>query len=384
MANASRADPVVDDLMQLQRKFAEGVRDGEALLPDYASVEPGALLHKIYEVWKRQPGGRERAHSFANLNTWTPGTIASLQHKLKGRLPIEREDDAQHLLTAMLTHWSDQGPHPALHSNVSQFAHDLTGVLFGPIYGIKRKNIRIVESPGINTATFMEKRKADASTVVFPVLDRAMFGADPVSTLAGTRLSLARYLARSDSESPSDGGRVIYALRSELPDAGLNYVRYLHERSFLATEFRLLQITADAQWPLEHVNKKFPCWSNLQRQLWVYIVPSDERTDIVPDRVPAEWKDEVVGGFDKFGFVVVEKKEDNKDAPLEYWKYLKENGAFSQIKRQQHKMVTAHRGLIETVTRLAGERNVKEGPKVWSAQDVLNGEDLQEGSSGSR
>ena len=388
----SRAHQLNEDLKQLLNPpdealaAAAAVEDGATLLPDYASVEPGALLHEICEVWKRQPSSGDAAHSFANLNKWTTGKIASLQHKLKGRLPIESKEDARHLLEAMLRHWSEGQQHPTFKGNVSNVAQDITRMLFGPIYGVDRKKIWIVESPGINTAKFMKKMQA-ASAIVFPVLDRAMFGADPVSTLAGTRLSLARYLARSDRQK--SGGRVIYALRSEPPDKGLNYVRYLYERSFLATEFRLLQITAD-KWELEHVGSKLPQWSALRNQLWVCISHSGARTDIIPDRVPADWKDvEELGGFDKCGFVVVSNEEEK---PLEYWKYMKDNGAFSQIKRQQHKMIAAHRSLIQAVNLAADkcEENAEnaengyiekkpENLKEWilvSAEAFLDGKDL--------
>ena len=354
----SRAERLQSDLNTLLKDDEK--KDGAELLPSYASAEPGALLHEMHEVWTRQGGTGEYAHSFAKLKAAC--SINSLQHKLKGRLPIEDKDteDVQSLLSAMLNNWGPDGR--AFREDLdAKKKKRLAEILFGPIYGVPRREIRIVESPGINAAKFMEEQRTRAKAIVIPVTDRAMFGRDPADTLDGTRLSVAQYLGegkRDDAErspgaenAPADSSpKIIYALRSEPPNITKDYVRYIYERSFLSTLFRLVQQTSGNGWEVEYTGKRFPPWENLERQLWVCVSPADRRADdIIPVRVPESWKDVVEGGIGpggKFGLAVV----CTNYMKLEYWKYSTHGQAFSKISQQADKhMEDAHRRLIQAV-----------------------------------
>lgn len=362
-----RAEDLERDLKTLL-KPNDAQEDGSHLLPPYASAEPGALLHEMHEVWTRQGGRGDNAHSFAKLQEAC--RINSLQHKLKGRLPMEGKggrEDARSLSKAMLEKWSADGQ-AFMELNaaaVNAAAGRLAEVLFGPIYGLGRNEIRIVESPGMNAATFMKEQRAleGALAIVIPVTDRAMFGPDPADTLDGTRLSVAQYLGAGDDPKPPP--MIIYALRSEPPNVTKDYVRYIYERSFLSTLFRLVQQTSEKGWKVKHVGKQFPAWGDLERQLWVCVSPADRRADdIIPVRVPENWKDVVegeIGPGGEFGLTIVCRgsrfREPAKvtDMTLEYWKYSKKDRAFSEIGRPADKHVEeAYRALIKAVFDVAG------------------------------
>ena len=91
----------------------------------------------------------------------------------------------------------------------------------------------------------------------------------------------------------------------------------------------------------------------------------DRADDIIPVRVPENWKDVVEGGIGpagKFGLTVVCRCREPgpakaEDMTLEYWKYSKAYRAFSEIGRPVDKHVEeAHRALLRVVFDLAGAR----------------------------
>src|SRR5262245_12798283 len=92
-----------DRLSDVLRKIldARAGDDGSTFLPDEATAEPGALIHELHEVWQAQARGQGlESHSFENLQNWLAklgGPIASLQHKLKGRLPIRLKEEREEL-----------------------------------------------------------------------------------------------------------------------------------------------------------------------------------------------------------------------------------------------------------------------------------------------
>ena len=153
-------------------------------------------MHEVHEAWKRQ----DRTHTFQGLVQKLKGlsgtgqqSIQSLQHKLKGRLSITHPE-ARDLLKAMFNSWRSPEPQdlkPLLSS--AEKAEKVVDVMFGPIYGIERDEVRIVESPGMNTAQFMEQQR-NAAAIVFPVDEQAMYGDDPTAAIYGTLLSLAQLL----------------------------------------------------------------------------------------------------------------------------------------------------------------------------------------------
>lgn len=372
----------IEEILQSKGDDGAEVLSGPA---EDASVEPGWLLHEMYEVWKRKRGPRGEAHTFKNLNRWT-NRIPSLHHKLKGRLSFRRdEEDAQQLLAVMLEHWSGNDAHPALgKEKPAAAAERIARVLFGPIYGIERKEIRMVKSPGINTATFMRKQRKKAEAILIPVIDRALFGSDPTNTLAGTRLSVAMYLGKNDEEADTSG-HLIYLLKSDRATVGLNYVRYLYERSFLAILFQLLKITSQEGWEIELYpgsKRKLPEWDNLKLRLWVCVSPSGERVDdYIPEKVPAVWNSDIKSLHTDSGsgfFVVLPMEHGERE--LRYWKYRRDNGAVSDIKKPETAMVDAHKKLIQVVLNKAKEKNgdSSSGWTVMSAEDFLKGRDLQQ------
>ena len=413
MRSKARSETLHDELSKLLNSASDAPNtDGALVLPMDASVEPGTLLYKIHRAWTRQAGDSQSRRTFKKLNEYSRQRIPSLQHKLKGRISISAEE-TETLLRAFLGNWGQEGDanngqHPVLAEtgfDLDQAAEAIRAFMFGPIYGVSRVEVRIVPSPGINTATFMREKVTDRSVLLLPITDRAMWGENPVTMLYGTRLSLAYAFQRTN---PQDCPYIIYAIRPESCDESKDYVKYVYHRSLLATLFQLLKIGAEGGWALHDtgtVQLRFPDWNVLQRRLWVCIAPPNLRVvDTIPDRVPADW-DELDGlsskrlSFDEFGFVVVTSE---KDARIDqrYYRYLKSNGAFSRIDdrlirptmREAHKKIVyavlsrgnqqdpdgdSRNGLLSLET---PDRNGS-GPHGWkiiSAQEFLHGEDLNQ------
>ena len=370
------------------------LKDGAELLPDYASVEPGALLYETYEVWKRLASGHTFNHLHETLKKLNKPQepIQSLQHKLRGRLSITLPE-AEDLLRAMFTDWS--GPRRRfLQRDPKGTAKEVAAVLFGPIFGQERQEIRIAESPGINAGRFMgRQRRAKARAIVFPVIEQAMYGDSPTSSLYGSLLTLLQLLGRTESEhkrkQPDDQPEVphiVYALRSKRDDDGEDYARYLYERSLLSALFALVRVAAAKEWKLMHHADariaQFPCWAepaenSLAKRMSVWILPSEKGTDIVPYTVPERWRRDVMpGGFEKWGFLAVRKQ----NGDLSFWKFRKSDRAFSAIPSEDRvqrgsPMVAAYRALIDAVEN--NERTSETVPgECWSADDFIGGKDL--------
>lgn len=385
--------------------------DGSYLLPPEATAEPGALLHALYQLWLTLGHSRgPEAHSVERLREWLKGSsiVRSLPHKLKGRLPVSR-DEAFELLSVLLTHWTSSGPSDEASSipfplpqkasgsrfTILEAAKRLSDVIFGPVYQFKSEEIRVRPSPGVSTAFAFSEWQQD-NAIIFPILDRTMYGSDPVAMLHGTRLSLETCLAKPDSSV-----RLIWLLRSETVRDTLEYVRYLFERSFLSVLFQLLEVSARRSWG------KFqrPDVDVLMKHLYVCVhVGSDRHVDshiddpeeaadlvledFIPTKEPERWKQEGEGfSLRDYGVVVVEKA----DSVIEYWRYTKTEKrvhvAFSRIESETRpQMVTAHRFVVEAAKERAGEGDPAKrhlnymeaaGWRVLDGRDFIGGFDLK-------
>ena len=369
-----------------------GEKDGAELLPADASVEPGALLHRVHEAWKRQ----DSKHTFQGLvqklkdpSGTDQQSIQSLQHKLKGRLSTTHPE-ARDLLKAMFKSSWSPGAHWSTET-ADEAAKKVADVMFGPIYGIGREEVRIVESPGMNTAKFMEEQRK-ATAVVFPVDEQAMYGEDPTDKLYGTLVSLAQLLGKEPDDptkkEPDELPYVIYVFRPRKRVYGEDYARYLYERSSLAALFSLVRVAAENKWdlmPLGADIRFFPRWKaesdkspGLAQRLCVWILPSEEGTDIMPYFVPERWKqkDGMRGGFEEWGFLAVMQKGE-----LCFWKFRKSDGAFSKLPelktvREGGGMVAAYRALIGAVKKKRPDDPSVPG-KCWSAAHFIQGRDLE-------
>jgi len=238
----------------------------------------------------------------------------------------------------------------------AEAAERVASFLFGPIYGLARETIKIISSPGVNTAAFLQSQSKEHA-VVLPVLDQAMYGADPTRTLDGTRLSLSYCLKENSSVW------IIWIIRGEAKRNTLHYTKYVYERSFLATLFQLLRTTADEGW------MGLAPWDQIKKRLFVCTSPVGDGgidkgpdklvvDDFLPRRTPERWcrgKDQT--DLNEYGFAIVATGAEEHE--LEYWRYTKsEPCAFSPISAGVDlTMKSAHELLIRSVEQCGSQAN---------------------------
>lgn len=370
----------------------DGRSDSPGLLPPEAQVEPGVFIMMIHSAWRdNAPYSGEGAHSTDELDKWLRSepnkVIRSLQHKLKGRMPVDRSEVAA-LLQVFFDHWepakdndekSKSRPFKFEDKNrrgepitTKSAADRITNFLFGPIYGVARKTLRIVEPIGINIPAFLEAHKKERAIIV-PVLDRAMYGGDPAATIFGTRESLEKCL---DSDARV---KMIWLVRGGHARDTRDYANYLYQRNFLATLLQYLRRAAKEQWGT------FVKWDELTKRIFVFVHDPDKKgagpstdyilDDFVPERAPEHWRKEIKDddgqdfSFEKFGLFVVAEAADEERDQLSYWKYTKVTaGAASSRKRKSRQTTTR----VESVQPLAATRmECDAAPQMISAHQIV-------------